>query len=273
MVLRPTNPRLANLYVQVLGPAGLASVEAQSFARRARSTGLGGLVAASAAHGPKDCSHTIAIETTPVTTSSLQKFSGKQITIAIYGKSNLAPAVCSGLAADRSDVLIGGNRQIYKIPSSAMEPTLHCKGSLGCLGSVDDLVVARLTGAANIRRRDIAVFTAPREASLKCGEGGILVKRVIGLPGETVHEDGNGVIDINGKQLAEPYISPQQRLADSAHFGETWHVPPGGYFMLGDNRSLSCDSRAWGAVPARDVIGPVVEVVRAGRALRPAGTP
>lgn len=273
MVLRSTNPHLANLYVQVVGPAGLASAEADSFASRARSTGQGRLVAASAAHGPKDCSHTIEIETTPVTTPGLRKFAGKQITVAVYGKSNLAPEVCSGLGADRSDVLIGGNRQIYKIPSSAMEPTLHCKGSIGCLGTVDDLAVAQLTGAANIERLDIAVFTAPREASLACGEGGIFVKRVIGLPGETVHENDQGVIDIDGKQLAEPYISPPRRLADSAHFGRSWHVPQRSYFVMGDNRSESCDSRAWGAVPARDVIGPVVEIVRAGKALRPPGSP
>ena len=57
------------------------------------------------------------------------------------------------------------------------------------------------------------------------------MKRVIGLPGDTVQEDDNGFIWIRGPgakqfvKLKEPYISAQRRLADTAHFGQTWHVP------------------------------------------------
>ncbi|HEY3463315.1 MAG TPA: S26 family signal peptidase [Gaiellaceae bacterium] len=64
-------------------------------------------------------------------------------------------------------------------------------------------------------------------------------------------------------RLEEPYLSARRRLSDSAHFGETWHVAPGDYFTLGDNRSQSCDSRVWGSVPRRDIVGPVIKIIRA----------
>jgi len=97
--------------------------------------------------------------------------------------------------------------------------------------------------------------------AVKCGEGGTFIKRVIGVSGDTVHEDHKGFIEINGKRLTEPYLSADRRLADTAHFGQTWHVPNGNYFM-GDNRAQSCDSRVWGSVPARNVIGPVTKIIR-----------
>lgn len=154
--------------------------------------------------------------------------------------------------------------RIYTVPSSAMEPTLHCArgpSEPGCLGSSDDRVLVQ--PGKRVKRGDIVVFQTPKEAALKCGEGGTFIKRVIGLPGETVREDDGGVLEINGKRLSEPYVSADRRLADSAHFNQSWHVPNGDYFMVGDNRSQSCDSRTWGSVPARNVIGPVVKIIRA----------
>lgn len=161
-----------------------------------------------------------------------------------------------------------GSTHTYTIPSAAMEPTLHCaKPGLGCLGAGDDRVVVRV-GAA-VRRKDIVVFRTPPAAAARCGEAGLFVKRVIGLPGETVHQDDHGFIHVRGPhsktftKLEEPYVSARRRLSDSAHFGETWHVPAGDYFMIGDNRSQSCDSRTWGSVPRRNIVGPVVEIIRA----------
>jgi signal peptidase I len=154
----------------------------------------------------------------------------------------------------------------YRIPSSSMEKTLNCaKGPAnpGCLGDSSDRVLAcRIClDFGSPSRGDIVVFNTPSEAALKCGEGGTFVKRVIGLPGETVHENGKGFILVKKpgskafERLDEPYVSAQYRLADSAHFGGTWHVPAGQYFMMGDNRSQSCDSRTWGSVPRNKLIG------------------
>jgi len=156
----------------------------------------------------------------------------------------------------------------YRIPSSSMEPTLNCakgQASPGCLGNSSDRVLAcRIClDFGPPSRGDIVVFNTPSEAALKCGEGGTFVKRVIGLPGETIHENDKGFIMIKKPgspefvKLKEPYLPKQNRLQDSQHFGQTWTVPPDSYFMMGDNRSQSCDSRTWGAVPRDKLIGTV----------------
>jgi signal peptidase I len=154
----------------------------------------------------------------------------------------------------------------YRIPSSSMEPTLNCakgEASPGCLGDSSDRVLAcRIClDFGSPSRGDIVVFNTPKGVKDKCGEGGTFVKRVIGLPGDTVHEDDKGFISIKEPgtpefvKLKESYIPAQSRLADSQHYGQTWTVPTGSYFMMGDNRAQSCDSRSWGGVPSNKLIG------------------
>lgn len=146
----------------------------------------------------------------------------------------------------------------YRIPSSSMEPTLHCaQPAQGCRGTSDDRVIAlRLAyDFESPARGQMVVFKTPAAAS-KCGgqDGGTtFVKRLIGLPGDHVRER-HGSIFINGKALSEPYVTPAERDHESG----SWYVPKGRYFFLGDNRSDSCDSRVWGTVPRADLIGPVI---------------
>jgi signal peptidase I len=154
----------------------------------------------------------------------------------------------------------------YRIPSSSMEPTLHCaKPAQGCEASFSDRVLACRVclDVSSPHRNDIIVFETPAAALVKCGADGTFVKRLVGLPGETVKEDQKGNIWIEPPRgdsfykLSEPYIERARRLADSTHFGQSWHVPPGQYFFMGDNRAQSCDSREWGSVPRKNLIGSV----------------
>ena len=155
----------------------------------------------------------------------------------------------------------GAQTRTFTQPSSAMEPTLHCaKPDPGCGAQSADRLVVQLKKA--VKRGDIIVFQSPRKTAFACGEGGIFIKRIVGLPGETVSEDGQGVISIDGKRLNEPYVSARARSLDTNFHGKQWTVPAGDYFVLGDNRSESCDSRLWGGVPKANIIGPMVKVNR-----------
>ena len=147
--------------------------------------------------------------------------------------------------------------QPFRVPTSSMEPTLTCaKPGEGCTGSFNDRVlVARIVYRfRNPQRGDIAVFHAPPAAAKRCSEGGTYLKRVIGLPGDVVSER-SGYVYVDGKKLNEPYIDPYDR--DS--LTRTWpKLGPHEYFVMGDNRIGSCDSRTWGPVRRSAFIGPVV---------------
>jgi signal peptidase I len=145
----------------------------------------------------------------------------------------------------------------FRVPTASMEPTLHCaRPESGCKARFSDRVIACeiCYRFATPHRGQIVVFHAPPTA---CGTGGVFVKRIVGLPGETVHEDGRGLIWIDGRLLRERYIPAVARATDGNR-NETWRVPQGSYFMMGDNRGDSCDSRTWGPVRRSSLIGPVV---------------
>jgi signal peptidase I len=148
----------------------------------------------------------------------------------------------------------------YRIPSSSMEPTLHCaRPESGCEARFSDRVLANrfIYHFRDPARGDIVVFKTPPEAKVKCGEGGTFVKRIIGLPGDRVQIrliHGAGYVYIDGRKLDEPYIQHNRRDIGPA---KTYAVPKDSYFMMGDNRANSCDSRQWGSVPRKDLIGKV----------------
>ena len=153
----------------------------------------------------------------------------------------------------------------YRIPSSSMEPTLHCaRPGSGCESRWSDRVLANrfIYHFRDPKRGEIVVFKTPPAAEVACnssdsGSGGeTFVKRLIALPGDRWREQA-GYIYLNGKKLNEPYVKADRR--DTETIPEKT-VPSGQYLMLGDNRASSCDSRRWGTVPRKNLIGPVFAI-------------
>ena len=100
---------------------------------------------------------------------------------------------------------------------------------------------------SNIERGDIVVFWYPRNPAKS------FIKRVIGIPGETVEIKG-GVVFVDGRRLEEPYLRPEYL----DHDYHTTKVPEDQFFVLGDRRNSSNDSRNWGCVPRRNIFGKAV---------------
>lgn len=146
----------------------------------------------------------------------------------------------------------------FRIPSSSMEPTLHCaRPLLGCEASTADRVITQVYGHGHSPARgDMVAFHAPRSAASVCGTSGVYVKRVIALPGETWREK-TGRVHIGSTKLQEPYIGPGRR--DELTYPRA-HVPAGAYFLEGDNRAASCDSRQFGSVPMHEIVGKVTAI-------------
>jgi len=160
---------------------------------------------------------------------------------------------CSGTDTDT---------RIFRVPSSSMEPTLHCaRPAPGCEANSDDLVAVHPYGSRTPRRAQIVVFQTPPRARLMCGAGGIFIKRVVGLPGERWSER-RGFIDIDGRRLVEPYIQASRRDTQT-RAGRL--IPADRYLLLGDNRASSCDSRVYGLVPRRNLIGWVFDIKRGSK--------
>jgi signal peptidase I len=105
-------------------------------------------------------------------------------------------------------------------------------------------------GIGNIERGDMVVFWYPHDVTKS------YIKRVIGLPGDTVEIDSGQVI-VNGAPLAESYV-PQEYRDHASYSSRT--VPAGNYFVLGDHRSSSNDSRNWGYVERKYIYGKAVFV-------------
>ena len=168
--------------------------------------------------------------------------------------------------------------QAFEIPSGSMENTLligdHLFVNREQFGAPASWIGPLMPYRA-IRRGDIAVFFSPEQPGL------FLVKRIIGVPGDHIHLR-DGYVYRNGEKLVEPYVQHKRRSPDpyadnfpalppSEMYGitsEEWlhtmrdHiqgedivVPEDSYFGMGDNRDNSKDSRYWGFIPRKNVIG------------------
>ncbi len=131
--------------------------------------------------------------------------------------------------------------QNFNIDGTSMEPSLH-NTELVLVDKWSYLFHAPARG-------DIIIFHAPPEP------GQDYVKRIIGLPGDSVTIKNTTVI-VDGVTLSESYVAPQdQGVPAGARTITNMVVPPNDYFVLGDNRAVSSDSRIWGFVPRANIIG------------------
>ena len=134
--------------------------------------------------------------------------------------------------------------QPHKIDGHSMDPTFHDKEYL-----LTDRFHFKVL-KEDPKRGDVVVFKAPTEPDKE------YIKRVIGLPGETIALK-NGKFYINNKLLNEPYL-PNDLLTIGGYFlsdGSQVTVPAGNFFVCGDNRNNSSDSRYWGFLPKANLNG------------------
>jgi signal peptidase I len=140
--------------------------------------------------------------------------------------------------------------QVFFVPSSSMEPTLQ----IGDRILVDKLFF----DAHSLHAGAIIVFKTPKAAMNRCSTNdGDLVKRVVATAGQTI-ESRNGVVYVDNKALPQPYLPRGTPLGQSI---PPTKVPKNDVYVLGDNRPISCDSRVWGFVPDKSIIGTVVAIV------------
>lgn len=135
--------------------------------------------------------------------------------------------------------------QTFYIPSGSMEPTLD-------IG--DRILVDKLSYDFHpVHTGDIVVFKRPPHADVGPPSIKDLVKRVIGLPGQTIWSHG-GQVYIDGKILPEPWLPPGTVTRGI----RPQKIPPDHYFVMGDNRGDSLDSRYFGPIPGSLIVGRVV---------------
>lgn len=123
----------------------------------------------------------------------------------------------------------------YRVEGHSMMPTLK---------EGEYLIINKLSYyLEEPQRGDIIVLHYPRDRSRE------YIKRIIGLPGDQI-EIGDGQVEVNGVVLNEPYLNGAPVYQE-----QSWVVPEGSFFVLGDNRNNSSDSRAWSFLPRSDIVG------------------
>src|SRR5438270_1442916 len=144
-------------------------------------------------------------------------------------------------------VLIVFIYQPVKVEGTSMMPTLTDQ---------ERIFINKFTyrfGFGSVSRGDTVVFWYPQDTSKS------YIKRVIGVPGDRIRVEG-GLVYVNGTALQESYVPPENRDSNSWRDGEEQVVPDGKYFVLGDHRNQSSDSRMWGYVPRENIYGKAVFV-------------
>lgn len=147
--------------------------------------------------------------------------------------------------------------QAFKIPTGSMRPTL-LEGDLILVnkfiyGAKIPFTGLRTPKARDLKRGDVIVFIYPEDRKKD------FIKRLIGLPGEIVQLE-NGTVYINDKPLLEPVFN-QRYYYNRGEFteeGQKLVIPKDSYFVLGDNSASSKDSRYWGFVPGKNILGKAI---------------
>jgi signal peptidase I len=160
---------------------------------------------------------------------------------AVYGGRGLA---VGGIVASGFSIILGVIAAVMlltvvrpvRVEGTAMSPTLNDGDRAFIWLHVEE-----------VKRGDIVTLWYPDDPSKS------FIKRVIGLPGETVTIDKSGLVYINGRALDEPYLSPDRNRVPRT-IPEIF-VKSHYYFVMGDNRDASNDSRSWGLVPEKYIYG------------------
>jgi signal peptidase I len=146
--------------------------------------------------------------------------------------------------------------QTFYIPSGSMEPTLKVG---------DRIAVSKISyDFQNVETGDIVVFSRPPAEDCGGPSANDLVKRVIGLPGQTVSLQ-HAHVYIDGRQLKEPWLPTSEQgttypgpVGTPYNLAKPYVVPKNDYYVMGDNRLGSCDSRYWGPIRQSSIVGKVV---------------
>ncbi|MEO8581044.1 MAG: signal peptidase I [Patescibacteria group bacterium] len=137
--------------------------------------------------------------------------------------------------------------QPHQVNGQSMVPNFHDKEYL-----LTDKISYKL---GKPKRGDVVVFHAPPAANCAIGTGCDFIKRVLGLPGDQVEVKDNAIW-INGQKVEEPYIPSNFEILPGAYTkGKIITLGVDEYFVDGDNRPFSSDSRAWGPITSKEIVG------------------
>ncbi|PIR61967.1 MAG: signal peptidase I [Candidatus Pacebacteria bacterium CG_4_10_14_0_8_um_filter_43_12] len=137
--------------------------------------------------------------------------------------------------------------QPHQVSGMSMEPNLHSHDYV-----LTDKISYRL---GTPQRGDVIVFHAPPAAHCPAGTGCDFIKRVMGLPGEMIEVKNNSIY-VNGTALKEPYLpTGTETMANAFTNGRVVQLGQDEYFVAGDNRTNSSDSRSWGPITSKNIVG------------------